>query len=594
MLRNAWLSVDFDPITIAEVQQMDDTIAEDRLAGKRLQFGTAGLRARMGAGWDRMNSLTVLQTTQGLAAHLEHLADHSLDTWKLQGVVIGFDGRYNSEKFANVAAAAFLARGIRVHLFGAMTPTPFTPYLVHKLGSLAGIQITASHNPMQDNGYKLFGPDGSQITPPTDSEIAAEILQNLTPNKYALRLLGKDLFLKSDAQLAFRKSKMLSDPLVELPMSVDSLPIGVSEHYSRDVSEDLCRFPSLNSESTLRFSYTATHGVGYSPVAELWKAFKLPMSSLLPVPKQRFPDPDFPTLAFPNPEEKGALDLALAHADDHDCDYVIANDPDADRFTAAERQRDGTWKFFTGDQLGVIFSDWKIQNFKEEPANGLLVTSVVSSRMLSALAARRGCRYCDTLTGFKYMASKSISERLREPRLKHLLAYEEAIGYQLTATVPDKDGISAACVWAEMCNAYRSRAMLVSERFEELQKELGIFLTNNSYFISRDPTVTDELFDSFRAKGYQLPDFRVTMVKDVTRGLGSDLPATPEAQMIQFEVSDDSRMTGVVTLRASGTEPKIKYYTEVCCESEAAGVAFLERVVASITRNFFGNMAAAK
>jgi phosphomannomutase len=558
-----WLDLDFDPVT-RKLYEEEKNLA---LNGKRVEFGTAGLRAPMGAGYDKMNALVVLQTTQGVC---DYLMQELVDA-KSRGVVIGYDGRHNSKKFAHVAASVFLARSFKVYLFKTETPTPLTPCLVSKLKTACGIQITASHNPKQDNGYKLYGHLGSQIVSPVDQQITQSILKNLQPWKDALAYLALP--------------ELLLRPASEL-LTVDP---SATQWYMETIKSDLKSVldPLVPS---LKFVYTAMHGVGWETFEKTWKFFGYNPAQLIPLECQKLPDPEFPTVKFPNPEEKGALDLALQFAKDIDADYVLANDPDADRFTAIEkvaRQDKFMWRQFTGDELGVLFADWRISSYSQSSASlspGLVLTSVVSSRMLKKLADQRGIKYSDTLTGFKWIATQSIILRQANPELTHLCAYEEAIGYQLCGSVPDKDGISAGMIFAEMASYYKTLGISVFDRLSQLRQELGIFVTNNGYFISKDPKITEQIFDDFRTGDKShIGSFKISSYSDITKGVNTELPLTPDAQMIQliFECG------ATCTLRASGTEPKIKFYTEICCEDEISGKTVLASLVEELTRHFF-------
>ena len=372
--------------------------------------------------------------------------------------------------------------------------------------------------------------------------------------------------------------------------------------YIAALNADVCRTRMDNSSGdvSVKFAYTAMHGVGFPAFKSLFTAFGFPVSDLVPVASQVDIDPEFPTVKFPNPEEKGALKLAISEAEKSGCQIVLANDPDADRFTCAERQADGSWYQFTGDEIGLLFADWQLLHPRADPCEvGLIVSSVVSSRMVSKLCevrCARGipCEYRDCLTGFKWIANESI--RLRADNLKfiHLLGYEEAIGYQLSPLVPDKDGVSAACVWAEMVRAWLRKGLRMKERIEQiLREEIGFFATNNGYFIIDDPAITKDIFAAFRASGMQaLGQFKIRSIRDVTNGVDtslpeghkSHLPSTPEAEMISMFFENGA----VVTIRASGTEPKVKYYSEMRSDiSRADASAQLIELVAVIKRDFY-------
>lgn len=576
---------DFSNPTRVEVLQLlhetKYTEIEARLSGRnKLAFGTAGLRARMGAGYDRMNCLTVLQTTQGLAAYLESIGKRSEGP-----VVIGFDGRHNSESFAHVTAAVFLSCGFKVELMERPCPTPFNPFWIMRCGAICGVQITASHNPKMDNGYKLYWSNGAQIIPPIDSA-AAELIQNK-------RAVSQDIFVNLDPETV----RLITDaPLVQSHLR--KIADLVLSEYVKLISQDVCRNGAvMNGKSPIKFAYTAMHGVGFKPFQELFSAFGFDLNkSLVPVASQADIDPEFPTVKFPNPEEKGALNLAIADAKSYGCELVLANDPDADRFTCAERQADGTWYQFTGDEIGLLLADWQMS--RNIDGNGLLVCSVVSSRMMSELCRARGSdkfRFSDCLTGFKWIANESIRLRSSEGNLAHLLGYEEAIGYQVTGLVPDKDGLSAACAMAEFATYLRSsKNQGLKDRFEQIQREeIGFFTTNNGYFIIEDPDVTKAIFADFRNSGMvSIGEFKIKHIRDVTngvdtslqQGLSSHLPSTPDAEMITMFLENGA----VVTVRASGTEPKVKFYSEMSSRtSKEDARTNLARVVEAVKVGFY-------
>ena len=585
LLVDEWLMNDFNTPTRVEVLQLlheaKYSEIEARLSGRnKLAFGTAGLRARMGAGYDRMNCLTVLQTTQGVAAYLDSIGKRSEGP-----VVVGFDGRHNSESFAHVTAAVFLARGFKVELMERPCPTPFNPFWITRCGAICGVQITASHNPKLDNGYKLYWSNGAQIIPPIDSAVAESIEKN--------RSVAQDVFVNLDpgtvrlipsAQLAKANLRKVADT--------------VQTDYVRLISEDVSRNgAAFNAKSPIKFAYTAMHGVGLKPFEALFSAFGFDArQSLVPVESQASIDPEFSTVKFPNPEEKGALNLAIADANSNGCDLVLANDPDADRFTCAERQPDGTWYQFSGDEIGLLLADWQMS--RTIGGSGLLICSVVSSRMMSELCRARGSdkfKFSDCLTGFKWIANESIRLRSSEHGLTHLLGYEEAIGYQVTGLVPDKDGLSAGCAMAEFATLLRaSKNQCLKDRFEQIQREeIGFFSTNNGYFIIEDPNVTKAIFAEFRASGMKsVGEFKIKHIRDVTKGVDtslplgekSHLPSTPDAEMMTMFFENGA----VVTVRASGTEPKVKFYSEMSSRSSIEDArASLAKVVEAVKVGFY-------
>ncbi|EER18591.1 phosphoglucomutase, putative [Perkinsus marinus ATCC 50983] len=548
-----WLTLDFDKNTRKEAQELTPEEIQDRLnPDHRMEFGTAGLRGEMGAGFNRINCLTVMQAAQGLCMQL--IERFGEDVLSQRGVVFGYDGRHNSRQFAHVASAVFITKGAKVYLIDKTSVTPSNPFLIVHFHALAGGQMTASHNPKQYNGFKVYGDNGAQIIPPVDAEIEAKIAENLVPWRDALELLDLDTCLLKD------KSKTI-DPYNDALYT-----------YIDQMHHELCRFPDLNKDCNLRFVYTAMQGVGLPFATGLMDKFGFPKKCVSIVEAQAHPDPEFSTVAFPNPEEKGALDMSKQQALDEDADYVLANDPDADRFTSCEKQKDGSWHQFTGDELGTIFGDWQLLMAHRrgvDPKNCLVINSTVSSKMLKALSDYYGGVYEDTLTGFKWMANKSLEMTAEHPNLVHCTAYEEALGSALTMSVPDKDGISACSVWCEMANYWRKeKGITLLERLDELRKMVGHFAQHNGYFICDDPKVMKQMFDEFRNGGNyksELGSSKIADVRDVTLGYDSrkedkksTLPVTPDAQMITLYFADDA----TVTIRGSGTEPKVKYYCE--------------------------------
>ena len=580
-----WLMSDFFEPTRLEALKLladckfDEIQARFSPETSRLVFGTAGLRAMMGAGLDRMNCLTVLQTTQGLVKFLKEEGKNKMNfAADGRGVVIGFDGRHNSENFAHVAAAVFLANDIKVYLIDKPCPTPLNPFLIVREKALCGIQITASHNPKEDNGYKLYWSNGAQIIPPIDTGIAASIEQSRSVKREVFKVLDP---------VSCRVVRGSGNDTLFNVVNVDTVLAAYLEVIRKDVMQP-------TQEGVVKFAYTAMHGVGFPYFKAAFEAFGFDSTkNLIPVASQVQIDPEFPTVKFPNPEEKGALKIALAEAEETGCDYVLANDPDADRFTACEKQRDGSWYQFSGDELGLLFADWRHSSLPQDQ-KGLMVASVVSSRMVQALCESRNICFGDCLTGFKWIANESMRLRANGETLIHLLGYEEAIGFQLTSAVPDKDGISAACAFAQMATGSHSLGLKLTERIEAISKnEIGYFANNNGYFLIDDPNVTKEIFANFRKSGMKsLGPLPIKSVRDVTNGIDtslpdgarSHLPATPDAEMVTIFFDNGA----VVTVRASGTEPKVKYYSELKSNvSRPQAAAHLLTVVDEIKKHFF-------
>eukprot|EP00299_Pterocystis_sp_00344_P013525 c6636_g1_i2.p1 GENE.c6636_g1_i2~~c6636_g1_i2.p1 ORF type:complete len:390 (-),score=113.80 c6636_g1_i2:874-1989(-) len=339
-----WLELDtFDAETRAEIETLwnaKEEAALQKLLGHRMEFGTAGLRARMGAGYSQMNVLTIVQTTQGFA---EYLLEQFPTTARSNGVCIGFDGRHRSERFAKAAAAVFFAKGFeKVLLFSRMVMTPMVPFTTVVEGCVAGIMVTASHNPKEDNGYKVYWANGCQIIPPHDSGISDSILRNLQPIITASDIEAVDLSRLSD----------FTEKTVQKYM----------ETVTHQLKADLPSQP-------LDVTYTAMHGVGYRFINDIFQSFGL--RPVIPVLEQVQPDPEFPTVKLPNPEEgKGALKLAMQTADNHGSRFIVANDPDADRLAIAEKNPEtGEWYIFKGDEIGILLADWALRNHRKAHPN---------------------------------------------------------------------------------------------------------------------------------------------------------------------------------------------------------------------------------
>ncbi|KAI5199895.1 hypothetical protein E4T39_05996 [Aureobasidium subglaciale] len=556
-----WLRLDQDATTRSEIEKLvaEDDIAELQLRlSKRIAFGTAGLRGRMEAGFSRMNSLTVIQASQGLA---EYLLKTTPDA-KTRGVVIGRDARHNSDKFAKLVAAAFVAKGVSVKWLGQVH-TPLVPYTVGHLNAAAGVMITASHNPAADNGYKVYWGNGCQIIPPHDAGIAASISENLEPVSWDMGILEQ------------------GSPLVTNALR------GVEAGYMAAIA----RIASLsNPNAALPFVYTPMHGVGLPFFTSVIKQLGLE-NKMHVVQEQAHPDPEFPTVRFPNPEEKGALDLAKQIADQNGVNLILANDPDADRFAAAEKV-DGEWRQLTGNQMGVLLASHVLDTYQQRPnSKGLaMLSSTVSSKMLAAIAAGSGkLHWEETLTGFKWLGNRSRD--LQQQGYDALFAYEEAIGYMFSGVVFDKDGVAAAAVFLAACDRWNKEGLSPWAKYNELCKKYGYFEDANTYVISPSSEVTNTVFEQIRqVKPAKVGSRTILRWRDLTMGYDSatfdnkpTLPIDPSSQMISCELEGNVNFT----VRGSGTEPKIKFYIEgSAATSKEAKIAALE-VLEDLMKEWF-------
>ncbi|MFE7428349.1 phospho-sugar mutase [Streptomyces sp. NPDC057545] len=504
-----WLAEDPDPETrdeLATLIEADDAgsaaeIAE-RFAGT-LQFGTAGLRGELGAGPMRMNRAVVIRAAAGLAAYLK--AEGQGDGL----VVIGYDARYKSADFARDTAAVMTGAGLRAAVLPRPLPTPVLAYAIRHLGAVAGVEVTASHNPPRDNGYKVYLGDGSQIVPPADARIAAEIaavgpLDTVPRPEEGWEILGDEVL---DAYLA-RTDAVLT----------------------------------AGSPRTARVVYTAMHGVGTSVLTAAFARAGFPEPVL--VAEQAEPDPAFPTIAFPNPEEPGAMDLAFATARRAGPDLVIANDPDADRCAVAvpDPAADGGWRMLRGDEVGALLA----AHLVDRGAAGVFAESIVSSSLLGRIAERAGLGYEETLTGFKWIA--------RVDGLRY--GYEEALGYCVDPEgVRDKDGITAALLVAELASFLKERGRTLLDLLDDLAVEHGLHATDQLSVRVQDLSVIADAMRRLRERPpAALGGLDVVSAEDLSRG-SAQLPPTDGLRY---------HLRGArVIVRPSGTEPKLKCYLEV-------------------------------
>ncbi|TIC86761.1 phospho-sugar mutase [Nocardioides sp. GY 10113] len=547
---HGWLSEDPDPETRAELEKVA-TAAEsgdaaavadltDRFHGT-LEFGTAGLRGALGAGPNRMNRVVVTRAAAGLAAYL-------LDQGAEPGaaVAIGYDARYNSEVFARDTAEVMAGAGLRPLLLPRPLPTPVLAFAIRELDAVAGVMVTASHNPPQDNGYKVYLGDGSQIVPPADAEIAARI-----------KAVGH-----------------LTSVVRAEPESTGGGVLGeeVLDAYLRTV-EALAG----DGPRDLTIVYTPLHGVGASPLLRALTEAGFPAPRV--VEQQEQPDPAFPTVAFPNPEEPGAMDLALDLAALSGADIVIANDPDADRCAVAvpvaggDGAEDGTWRMLRGDEVGALLADHLLRSGR----TGVYATSIVSSSLLGRLAAAHGQPFAETLTGFKWIG--------RLPDLAY--GYEEALGYCVDPDhVADKDGVSAALLLCEMAASAKAAGRTLQDRLDEIAVEHGLHATDQlSVRVSDLGEIAAAMARLRATPPTTLGGEPVTTTDDLNEG-SAELPPTDG---LRYRTDGGSR----VIVRPSGTEPKLKCYLEVVVPVTDGDVAAARSVAAERLAALRADIAAA-
>ncbi len=531
----SWIEQDPDAVTKVQLTELLESAQTDQVALIELQdafiapleFGTAGLRGALGAGPNRMNRLTVLQAASGLAQYLVQQG------FVGRKVVIGFDARYNSEVFAADTARVMSGAGLEPVVFSQVVPTPVLAFAIRHLDTCAGVMVTASHNPPQDNGYKVYLGDGRQIVSPVDEQIS-ELIKTVTD--------VREISLGSTGAV-------VSDDVVKT--------------YTLLTSQLIASGPTTEAQrKSVTSVYSAMHGVGWKTLQSVFSAagFVEPIAAL----EQRDPDPAFPTVAFPNPEEKGALDIALALAKQQSVDVLLANDPDADRFAAAVPSASGEWITLRGDQIGSLLGWWMIERAKltGSKLTGTLANSIVSSMMLESIATSAGLQYESTLTGFKWVS-----------RVTNLgFGYEEALGYCVDPNnVSDKDGISAAAMFMEMLAHLKSQSKTIWQVLDELALTHGLHATDQvSVRVTSSDQVALTMAGIRNTPPTRFGGLQVSSVDDLAKGLG-DLPNT-DAVILHLAGTDQIQKARVI-VRPSGTEPKIKCYLEVVVRGDDLAIA---------------------
>ncbi|PTO77247.1 phospho-sugar mutase [Vibrio splendidus] len=539
-----WLARDPDPRTREELQHLIDEGMHDELEDRftqRLEFGTAGLRGKVGCGPNRMNRLVIQETATGLGHYLiEHVANTSI-----RGVVVGYDGRLDSKQFAIDTASVLTALGIKVYLTSDVAATPIVAFGIEHFNAAAAVVVTASHNPPEYNGFKVYWENGAQIIPPHDAGIAGEIDVAST----------KPIPLMS-----------LSD--AETQGKLVWLTEGYYQTYRAAINQSPYVSKEIESANTT-ITYTAMHGVGAKMAEDL--LHDAGFHKVFSVAEQREPDGNFPTVNFPNPEEKGAMDLVVNLAKSVDADIACANDPDADRFAVAvrtddtARTDDASYKMLTGDQVGVLFAHYLLS--KPHTKNQLVGNSIVSSTLLEKVAQSHGATYFQTLTGFKWLAN--IGMQLEDEQNEFLFAYEEALGYTIGTQVRDKDGLSAIVVFAQLVEELKSQGRTVWDLLAQISFEHGVH-TNAQRSIALDPDSPSIGSKLRAAQPKAINGVAISVIEDLQSSLrfviGGNTEAInlPSSDVLIYHLEDGTR----IIVRPSGTEPKVKVYYETVTKFE--------------------------
>ncbi|MEE2788574.1 MAG: phospho-sugar mutase [Myxococcota bacterium] len=540
-----WVNDDPDDETRQAGQQILDSQNQATIRAhfaQRLSFGTAGLRGEIGPGPNRMNRALVRRVTAAVGRHLvERVA-----AAQQRGIVVGYDGRHLSDLFAHDAVSILGGLGFQVYLFDRVIPTPRLAHAVRDLNASGGIMVTASHNPPQDNGYKVFWEDSAQIVPPHDVAISTQIDQITTISEF---------------EFVDHESLRLRGQLRDVPSEVHA-------HYFDEISA----LRTYDGPASARIVYSAMHGVGDDSVRHALSSHGY--HQVFSVPEQSAPDPDFPTVQFPNPEEPGAMDYAQALGREKRADVVLANDPDADRLCAALPNQSGGFDLLTGNEVGILMANELLASgrYTRDP---LVVTTIVSTRLLSRLASQYGAQYFETLTGFKWIAHKAIQHAHQGGEF--VMGFEEALGYSVGPVVRDKDGISAALIFADIVSRCKNEGHSVWHELEKIYRTHGYHCTAQrsfKYAGEAGRSQINAIMDRLRADPPAIiGGARVVRYRDLAVSKAWTSPdqlvetlELPPSNVLAYELESGSQ----ILVRPSGTEPKIKFYFEIRerCEKE--------------------------
>ena len=541
---NEWLNDDcFDDETKKELESIRDNEEEikDRFY-KELEFGTAGLRGVIGAGTNRMNKYTVGRATQGLANFINKMKIEN------PSVVISYDSRHMSKEFSEIAALVLNANGIKVNLFDNLRPVPELSFSVRYLNATAGIMITASHNPPEYNGYKVYWSDGAQIVPPIDKGIIDEVLSI------------KDF------------------SLIKTINKNEAIEAGLLNYVGEEIDDafiNALKLSCLNPEiikkeaKNVKIVYTPLHGAGNLPVQRILK--ELGFENVYVVPEQEKPDGDFPTVSYPNPEDPKAFELALKLAKEVDADVVLATDPDADRLGVFSKMNNGEYVSYTGNMSALLICEYELSQKKEKgilPNNGAIITTVVSSELTKAIAENYGAKVFETLTGFKWIGEK-IRKFEEEHSYKYLFGFEESYGCLIAPHARDKDGISAVMALCEATAFYKNKGWSLWEQMIKIYEKYGYYREGQVSIVLKGADGAEEIKNKMAKMRSnpptELAGLKVLEVRDyqehVIKKADGEVSETdlPTSNVLYYELSNNSWCC----VRPSGTEPKIKFYMGV-------------------------------
>ncbi len=548
---NEWLTKDYDEQTRTEIQELIDSNNEKELIErfyKDLDFGTGGLRGIIGNGTNRINIYTIAKVTQGLAKYILKQDPTSPD----KGVVIAYDSRHMSPEFAMESALVLAGNGIKVYLFEALRPTPLLSFAVRHLNATSGIVITASHNPKEYNGYKVYWEDGAQIVPPHDRNIINEV-HRVTSMKQVSRL---------DKETALRKGLLIFiGEEIDEAYYEKAIPLSINPELIKQNCSDL------------KIVFTSLHGTGITLIPKLLD--KIGFKDIHIVESQRDPDPDFPTVVSPNPEESAALKLALADAKKIDADLILATDPDADRLGIAVKDTDGKHVLFSGNQTGSILVYYTLSQLKNKgslPKNGAVIKTIVTTELQRSISDKYGVECIDVLTGFKYIAEKirefELQGTVAKPFKRFIVGGEESYGYLIGTDVRDKDAVITAAMISEIAAYAKSKNTSIFEMMEEIYKEFGYYteLLKSITLKGKDgmDSIANIMKTLRKSPPKALANMPISYISDYQQSINFEplkkqvigTIDLPESNVLTFHMQDESR----ITIRPSGTEPKIKIY----------------------------------
>lgn len=550
---NSWLNGAYDEETKKEIRDLLDSKNEKELTDafyRDLEFGTGGLRGIMGVGTNRMNKYTVGRATQGLANYI--LKQNGKDF----KVAIGYDSRNNSDIFSKTAAEILSSNGIKVYLYDDIHPISLLSYAVRSLGCIAGIVVTASHNPKEYNGYKVYWTDGAQVIPPHDKNIIDEVLK-VSPEEVKMGDSSK----------------------------VSSIGKDIEDKYMNDLMGYLVNPDIIKKHNDIKIVYTPIHGSGYKMVPMALK--KAGFTNITTLETVQPPNGNFPTVESPNPENPEALKMAVDKAKEIGAELVMGTDPDCDRMGCALLDRDGNYIYLTGNQIGSIILNYLITN-KKNIKNPFVVKTIVTTELARTIADTNNVKLFDVLTGFKWIAD--IIEREKDGN--YLFGFEESFGYCINGNVRDKDGVSSCLIFAEILAYCKDNDMTLADYLESLYEKYG-------YFYEETISITKKGADGAKAIEDMMTYYRNNMPKEISgvevvhisdyekkEVYGNDGKkikdiTLPKSNVLQYILSDNTK----ITIRPSGTEPKIKFYFEVCVkESKDKRVAVAKEKVANFKK----------